>query len=324
MTRPTVTMLWEPVDPRAALAQRFGLAGAAAAAAHLTAAVEERWGLRTTCERLVLSDQNLLAWVHGAAGSWVVKACAAAAAFERLAVVADVVARLGDLGLPVAAPVPAQDGSHRVRVAGPVPLSLFVMPLVAGAPLDPADAPALRSTGGALARMHGALAGLDVELPGPVPPAVLGAAGPRPVRALPEDAPARARAPRAAALLDALLAGLPDLDVPPTLVHGDVHGANVLVTEGEGAVLLDHDSMGLGHRVLDLARGAVTIATRFRTWDPPPAGARRHLLDGYREEAGLTPLEERWLDAALLAEGLRQVPAGADPAGWAAAVERDA
>lgn len=323
MSEPPVTMLWESVDAGEALAQRFGLADGAAAAAHLTAALAERWGRRTTCSRLVLSDQNLLAWVHGDGGSSVVKACATRVAFPRLGAVAEVVARLGGLGLPVAAPVPAVDGAHRVVVDGAVPLSVFVLPLVVGAPLDAGDATALRATGAALARMHTALARTDLALPGPVPPAVLGADLPRPVRPLPGDAPARARAPRAAARLDALLAELPDLDVPPTLVHGDVRGANVLVADGR-AVLLDHDSMGLGHRVLDLARGAVTIATQFRSWDPPPPGASRQVLDGYREQAALTPLAEGWLTAALLAEGLRQVPAGADPAGWAAAVERDA
>lgn len=157
-----------------------------------------------------------------------------------------------------------------------------------------------------------------------MPPAVLGAADPRPVRALPRTSAVRARAPRAAARLDALLRDLPDLDVTPALVHGDVRGANVLVADDGAAVLLDHDAMGLGHRVLDLARGAATIATQFRTWDPPPPGARRNLVDGYRDVAVLTALEERWLEAALLAEGLRHVPAGDDPAGWAAAVERDA
>ncbi|VTR76088.1 phosphotransferase enzyme family protein [Cellulomonas hominis] len=323
MRDPSLTMLWEPVDARAALSHRFGLDSAAAAGAHVAAAVADHWDLRTTCERVVLSDQNLLAWVHGDGRTFVVKACAAEPSFARLAAVADVVALLGSQGLPVAAPLPALDGSHRVVVDGPVRLSVFVMPLVVGRSLDPRDATAVRATGVALARMHRALAGIDVELPGPVPPAVAGVADPRPVRALPDGAPGRTRAPRAAARLDALLADLPDLDVTPTLLHGDVRGANVLIADGGAAVLLDHDTMGLGHRVLDLARGAATIATQFRAWDPPPPGARRHLVDGYREAAPLTPVEERWLEAALLAEGLRHVPAGDDPTGWAAAVERD-
>ncbi len=318
-----MTMLWEPAAARAALSERFGFAGAAAAGGHLAAAIADHWGRRVTCERLVLSDQNLLACVHGGGRSFVVKACAAEAQFGRLAAVAEVVAVVGAQGLPVAAPVPARDGTHRVVVAGPVPLSVFVMPMIAGTPLDPEDGAALRATGAALARMHGALAGIDVDLPGPVPPAVRGAADPRPVRPLPEGSPGRTRAPRAAARLDGLLGGLADLGAATTLVHGDVRGANVLIADGGAAVLLDHDSMGLGHRVLDVARGAATIATRFRSWDPPPPGARRHVLDGYREVAALTPLEDQWLDAALLAESLRQIPAGDDPAGWAAAVERD-
>jgi Ser/Thr protein kinase RdoA (MazF antagonist) len=316
-------MLWETVDPHTALPQRFGFADATAAAEHLTVAIADHWGLHVTCERLVMSDQNLLAWVHAGIRSFVVKACAAEAQFARLAGIAEVVALVGGQGLPVAAPVPALNGAHRVVVAGPVPVSVFVMPLIAGTPLDPADDAALRATGAALARLHRVLAEIDVELPGPVPHAVLGAAAPRPVRALPDDAPGRTRAPRAIARLDSLLGGLAELGAATTLVHGDVRGANVLIADGGAAVLLDHDSMGLGHRVLDLARGAATIATQFRSWDPPPPGARQHVLDGYREVAALSSLEEQWLRAALLAESLRQIPAGDDPAGWAVAVERD-
>ncbi|MBT0995134.1 phosphotransferase [Cellulomonas sp. DKR-3] len=323
MKAPSVTMLWESVDAHEALLERFGFADATAAAHHLTVVIADHWDLRVTCERVVLSDQNLLAWVHAGPRSFVVKACAAEALFARLAGIAEVVALIGGRGLPVAAPVPALDGTHRVVVAGPVPLSVFVMPLNAGAPLDPLDHAALRATGAALARMHRALAEVDPELPGPVPHALLGAAGPRPVSAPPEDAPARARAPRAAARLDSLLGGLANLGDTTTLVHGDVRGANVLIADGGAAVLLDHDSMGLGHRVLDLARGAATIATQFRSWDPPPPGAHLHVLDGYRDVAALSSLEEQWLHAALLAESLRQIPAGDDPAGWAVAVERD-
>jgi Ser/Thr protein kinase RdoA (MazF antagonist) len=59
---------------------------------------------------------------------------------------------------------------HRVVLDGAVPLSVFVMPWVAGVPLDPGDAGALRATGAALARVHAALSRAAVTLPGPVTP----------------------------------------------------------------------------------------------------------------------------------------------------------
>ncbi len=96
----------------------------------------------------------------------------------------------------------------------------------------------------------------------------------------------------------------------------------MLVDSQQVTALLDYDSLMLGHRVLDLAAGAVKLATRFRSWDPPPPGARDHLLAGYRSVARLTPAEEQWFEAGVLAGGLGQIPAGADAAGWADAVDR--
>ena len=82
--------------------------------------------------------------------------------------------------------------------------------------------------------------------------------------------------------------------------------------------LLDYDSMRLGHRVHDLAAGAVKLATRFRRWDPSPPTVREQLVAGYHFVAGLTSTEKRWLEAFVLG----QIPYGSDPGGWASAVER--
>lgn len=320
---PTLEMLWERADAPTVLRERFGLADAATVARHLTRELEERWGLSVRCERVVLSDQNLLAWVRGPDGSFVVKACAFGPLFPRLDAVTRVVSILQAQGVPVAAPIPtAVGGPARVVVEGAVPLSVVVLPLVRAEHLDPTDPDAVRATGAVVARMHRVLASLDVDLPGPVLPPHAAQVGARPVLELPAASAGRVRLPAVAARLDALVSELPDLDTRPSLVHGDVRGANVLVRDGEVAALLDHDSMGLGHRVQDLARAAVTVATRFRTWDPPPRGAVDHLIAGYRSVLTLSDLEERWLEACLLFEGLAQIPAGPDPAGWADAVER--
>ncbi|SDO62404.1 Phosphotransferase enzyme family protein [Klenkia soli] len=316
---PVVSMLWERTDAPTALRRRFGFPDGATAAAHLQAALGRHWGLRaTTCRRMTMSDQNLLAWMDTPAGRVVVKACAWAPLFDRLGVIGEVVTALGDQGLPVAAPVRSTAGAARALLDGPVPLSVAVLPEVDGELLDSTDPGAVRATGEVLARVHRAMAGLDLELP---PLAGGGAVHPF---AAPEAATARTRgrAPGAAARLDALLRDLPELDVPAALVHGDVRGANVLVSGGRVSALLDHDSLVVGHRVQDLAAAAVKLATRFHDWDPPPPGSRDQLLDGYRSVAALTAAEEHWLEVCVLAEGLGQIPAGPDPAGWAAAVER--
>lgn len=320
MTGVALAMLWEPADPLTVLRDRFGLADATEAATRVKGALAEHWGLRdSTCDRIVLSDQNLLVWARSPVGPVVVKACAWPPSFARLGTVAEVVAHLGAQGLPVATPHRTLDGAARALVDGAAPLSVMVLPEVTGDLLDARNVAAVRATGETLARLHLALAELQVDLPGG--PGSAPPVGVRPRLHLAEGAAARGRAPRAAARLDALLADLPDLDVAPTLVHGDVRGANVLVDAGRVAAVLDYDSMAVGHRVHDLAAGAVKLATRFRTWDPPPPAARGQLLEGYRSVAGLTSAEERWWEAAVLAEGLGQIPAGADPAGWADAVE---
>ena len=48
----------------------------------------------------------------------------------------------------------------------------------------------------------------------------------------------------------------------------------MLLDAGKVTAVLDYDGMRLGHRVHELAAGAVKLATRFRSWDPPPATMR--------------------------------------------------
>ena len=58
-------MLWERTDAATALPERFGIVDASTAATLVTNALLEHGGLRvTTCEQIVLSAQNLLAWVR--------------------------------------------------------------------------------------------------------------------------------------------------------------------------------------------------------------------------------------------------------------------
>ena len=314
-------MLWEPTDPTTALVERFGLADLDSAGGWLSSALLSGWGLRAVgVERILISDVNALAWVHTDDATVVVKVSSFAPGFARLE---DIAALLGDLqddGLPVAAPLPALDGRRRRLLESDRPLSVAVHPMIDGDLLDVDDLTAVGATGELVGRLHDALAVTD---PTPF------ANGPREITGdLREhiasgcDSLPQARAPRAHARLVDLLATLPDLDVPPQLGHGDVRGANVLVRDQRVAALLDFDEVSLRHRTAEVCLGAVLLATEFRRWPPAPLAAQRAFLDGYGSVVELTDSERAWSEALRLWFGLSQIPAGDDPAGWAAAVER--
>ena len=94
-------MLWEQTDAATALRERFRIVDASTAATLVTNALLEHWGLRVTaCERIVLSAQNLLAWVRTQTGPFVVKACAQQPLFARLGTIAEVVAQLDRRACP--------------------------------------------------------------------------------------------------------------------------------------------------------------------------------------------------------------------------------
>lgn len=315
-----LSMLWEKADAPDALQTRFGFTDVDEVGTWLTALLYRRWGLTVTqCDRVVISDINAIAWLQTDAGPFVVKVCAHPPVFERLATIADILASLDAIGLPVAAPLPSRQGQMRVVHDEPQPLSVVVQPAVEGDLLDTNDATAVRAAGAVLARLHTAMAAL---------PAGALATNPR----NPEPNLRRrlskasrdhaiARAPQAAARLEHLLTHLPDVDTPPQLIHNDYRGANILTSGSDVTAVLDFDEMALDHRVYDLANAAVLLATRFTTWRPASPAAREHLLAGYRSRAKLTAIEESWLEAVILWLGLQSIPAGGDPDGWAEAVE---
>ena len=94
MVEPELAILWELTDAATVRRERFGIVDASTAATLVTNALLEHWGLRVTaCGRIVLSDQNLLAWVCTRTGPFVVKACARQPLFARLGTIAEVVDR---------------------------------------------------------------------------------------------------------------------------------------------------------------------------------------------------------------------------------------
>lgn len=318
---PGLSMLWETAEPTAALTERFGLASLAAAQAWVADVLDERWGLGPrSCDRVVISDRNALAWVGTDAGAYVVKIASHEPAFTRLDAIAELLGRLDDAGLPVAAPVPDLTGRRRAVVATDRPLSLAVHPLIDGDLLDVSDLAAVRATGELVGRLHTELAGVDPEPFADGPREISGDLRAHLASAL--DRLPSSRAPRAHARLAALLAELPDLDVPPQLGHGDVRGANVLVRDHRVAALLDFDEVSIRHRIAELSLGAVLLATEFRRWPPAPVDAQRALVQGYEGVVQLTDAERAWGEALRLWFGLGQIPPGDDPDGWAAAIDR--
>ncbi|CAM3709994.1 phosphotransferase enzyme family protein [Occultella aeris] len=313
-------MLWERDHAPDALQARFGFTDVDEATGWLTGVLRRGWGLPVVdCERVLISDHNAIAWVRTDASRLVVKVGSKASAFERLAAIADVLAELDAAGLPVAAPLRSIGGARRVVDHTDRPLSVVVQPLVEGDLLDTADAVAVRAAGAALAHLHEAAADLPT-------------AGVMTNRGVPEpdlrrrlltgiDAAGSERAPRACARLAELLVELPDIDTPPRLIHSDYRGTNILMSGRRVVAILDFDEMTVDHRVYDVARAVVNLATRFRSWRPTTPEARTQFLAGYRSRGMLTEREEGWLEAFILWMGVGSVPPGDDPDGWAAAVE---
>jgi homoserine kinase type II len=317
---PGLSMLWEDADPLEALRARFGLSDPDRATRWLAAALHGSWGLcLDSCDRLLLSSTNALAWANTDGGSYVIKVASHQPSFERLERVGSLLADLERGGLPVAAPVGTLDGAARALVESDRPLSVALHPLIDGELLDAADLDAVHATGELVGRLHHALADLD-----PAPfrdgPRESGADLREQIRTAVDRMPPE-RAPRAHARLTDLLDVLPALDVAPQLGHGDIRGANVLVRDHRVAALLDFDELSIRHRVVEISLGAVLLATEFRRWPPAPLAAQRSLMRGYEGVVQLTDAERAWSEALRIAYGLSQIPTGPDPAGWADAVE---
>lgn len=315
---PGLSLLWETADEHAALSERFGFRDLADASRWLADVLRVRWGLRLrTCDRVVISDHNAIAWVSSDRGGLVVKWSRAFSMFPRLAATTELLAALAAHEVPVAAPLPAGDGAVRVVADGPAgPLSIAVLPEIVGTWLDVRDVEAVRTVGAELARLHEVLG----ELPAPA----LEQSPPRPPRERVLDWLAQHdhhRAPAASSRLAALVQELPELEDVPQLVHGDVRAANLLMRDGEVAAVLDLDEVRTDHRVAELAQTSVLLGTLFRDWRPTPAPARAALREGYERVRPLGEVEARWLDALTLWIGIASIPDGEQAGPWIAAVE---
>lgn len=309
---PVLEMLWEPHDPRQALEERFGFGDSETALRWVAAMLDEYWGVRVdSCQRIVMSGGNALAWVGTPSGRLLAKWSVVAERFPRLLETARLTSWLHGRGFPVSAPVAARGGHLQVEVDR---VSMGLQREIVGDLLDTADLNQVRAAGVMLARLQDALA-----------------AYPHADQFL---APAVSSMPLTARVTDWLDSGADHLpvaacdtlrglvaDAPPDrlacqLVHSDFRSANIMWARGEVAAILDFEEAQHDHRLVELARAAVLLGTRYHNWGPVSAEVRAEFLAGYQCGRPLTPAEAGWLDILLLWQALAMVPPGDDPTGW--------
>ncbi|WP_086669303.1 phosphotransferase [Lentzea kentuckyensis] len=309
---PVLEMLWEPHDPLGALGERFGFSDEEAAVGWVAAQLDEHWGVRIhSCERIVISDHNALAWVGTSSGRLLAKWSVVPWLFERLAEIARLTYWLDGQGLPVSVPVRALDGRLQVETGG---ASMSLQREIEGELLDIGDPRQVRAAGAVLARLQDALAGYpDAERAGmpadPLPPLNARIAGWLDSGA--GSVPAKARD-----TLRRLVTEAPPGELPTQLGHHDFRSANVLCSGAEVAAVIDFEEVRFDHRVVELARSAVLLGTRFHDWGPVPAEVHAEFLAGYQSVRALTPVEAKWWDVVLLWQALAMVPPGDDRTGW--------
>jgi homoserine kinase type II len=149
-------MLWEPVDPAVALTKRFGFADALSAAGWMGEALWDTWAIAiNNCDRLVISNRNLLAWITSDERRLIAKLSVSPSLFQRLADTATLRMWLQTRGIPVAAPIPTSAGHLQVELNT---VSLGVCPVIEGDLLDVGDPAQVTDAGQMLATLHGALA----------------------------------------------------------------------------------------------------------------------------------------------------------------------
>ena len=263
-------MLWESADPHQALTNRFGFRDGAATVEWLGDVLGRHWDLDlVSCDRLVISDRNIMAWVEAGGRPLVVKWSSLPHRFSRLEDAARLVAWLDAQDVPVAAPIPASDGcllvelgnSARGRLAArlPLPGSRFlvgVLPVVEGDLLSVEDPAHVDEAGRLLATIHQVLA------------------------EYPRQPAGRGRGGRG------------------QLLHNDFRSANILHDGTRIAAVLDFEEITYDARVADIAKSAVLLATRYRDWGPTSESVRAAYLRAYDDHARdrLTTSERQEID----------------------------
>jgi homoserine kinase type II len=311
---PELAMLWETCDPGQTLDERFGFGQAAAAGRWVADTLGKHWGVRVDwCERIVMSGGNALAWVGTGSGRLLAKWSVMPERFERLAGVARLAGWAGRRGLPVSAPVPARDGRLQVDLDG---VSLGLQRVIEDDLLDVADPAEVRAAGAMLARLQEVLAAYPEAERFPAPAHTSLPLAQRVTNSL-DARLGHLPAPVRTVLRD-LVAGAPPDRPARQLVHFDFRSANILTAGGAVTAILDFEEAQHEHRLVELARAAVMLGTRYRRWGPVPAEVRAAFLAGYRAVRPLAADEATWLEILILWQAMAMVPAGDDPTGWGA------
>ena len=309
---PMLEMLWEAHDAHGALEERFGFRDAVSAGRWVAVTVHEHWGIRIdSCERIVISDRNALAWVTTPSGRLLAKWSVAAERFPRLSQIARLTHWLDRNGLPVSAAVQSVDGSLQVEVDN---VSMCLQRVIQGDFLNVDDAEQVQAAGAILARFHHALAAYpdaDQVVPRERRPKPLTARVTDWLHSAGEQVPRNGRE-----ALRELVAEAPDDRRPTQLVHGDFRSSNVLCVGPKIAAVIDFEEARFDHCIDELARSAVMLGTRFRDWGPVSAEVRAMFLSGYQSVRPLTPAEASWWDILVLWYSFALVPPGDDPTGW--------
>ncbi|GAB2679885.1 phosphotransferase enzyme family protein [Kribbella swartbergensis] len=315
-----LSMLWESTEPQSALQERFGLDSFEEAVGWLTKGLALAWAIDVeACDRIIISGDNAIAWVRTNQGALVAKWSRAQDQFVRFTAIADLLQGLHKQGVLVAPPLTSVNAQRRVIInSGSMALSMTVQPQIDGDLLDTTDETAVRQAGACLASLHGALGmHVDSRLIEPEPGQSLDLRQRIETWLELEDA---GRAPAASARLRAQMASLPQIDTEPQLIHNDYRASNILTSGSEILAVIDFDEVAWDYCISDIANAFVLLGTYFRKWQPTPAGVRDTFLEGYESVRSLTLLEQQWLHVVALWRGIRAIPAGDDPAGWANAV----
>ena len=148
-------MLWESEDPLIAL-QKFGFQTPDQASNWVLEVVTALWNVTAvSCERVVLSARNSLAWLRTNEGNRIAKWSIYGPRFEFLSEAAKLTSWLDAQGVPVSAPIPARSGRLRAQADGALIELQSVCP---GELLDVADPSEVSAAGATLAQLHEAAA----------------------------------------------------------------------------------------------------------------------------------------------------------------------
>lgn len=319
-----LSMLWESVEPEAALEERFGFNSFGAATHWVSAVLEQTWGLTVLeCSRMTISDQNAIVWVGSDRGGLVVKWSRATERFANLEASTRLLSTLAGQGAPVPSPVTSLNGLGREtllvreKLEGPsCAVSFAVLPELAGDWLDVQDHAAVRAAGASLAEIHRTLGATHVD----------GSVFSSRSTGLKERIGGwlenfdRGFAPEATRRLTNLLARSSELDDRTQLVHNDFRSANILTRDSKITGVLDFDDVIIDHRVSDLAKACVYLGTLFTDWRPTPIAVRQSLRAGYESVRPLSRSESEWFEILELWHGLMAIPDENDTAGWASAL----